>query len=514
MINIFKWFLNKMLTLNKLIITVSLMYFVMILRFVLTSYSFQLSQNQMTNKILNISIIVLLGFIGYAGVLVLRRILCINMFDNRYIRILLVVLITLIPRLIWISIVDITPHSDFALYNGLAESFSTGEAAGGKYVALFPHTFGYPFILGIVYNIFSTDKYLALVLNVVFGIGIGVLIYSIGGMISNWKAGFAAAVIWALWPSHVFYSSLVCTESLYTFLMLLLIYTYFKISSKNLSVLYSSGLYLLIGILCSITNSIRPLGPILILALGIIEVGRIIDKRGGLKCRIVFFIPYIVLLISYFSFFNLTGIYISHKICYQTAKNPIGFNLYVGSNINSLGIWNMGDAQVLSDMISEKPFDAQKVHDKLKDMAIQRIKAQGTRNLKLMWEKNRILWGNDDEIVTYMLAGSKQEELSSKLSVVKYSNLLRHICNLYYYVFVILAFFGLCKAYKMKDSYVLTLLLLLFLGIGGIHTIVEVHGRYHYSAVVIISIIAGIVADKKTNSFFGSLTRLNWAKSK
>jgi len=483
--NIFKW------SLNKLVITGACVYFFLIVVFMLNSGLVRLSQNPFTNKALDVLFLVMAGVVGYGALWIFKRALNLHIFNKGYIRVLIIVLMTLLTRFVWINIVDITPNSDFALYNTLAEAFSRGEAAGGKYVALFPHTFGYPFILAMVYGVFSPDKYFALLLNILFEAGTGVLIYCLGKMISNWKIGFSAAIVWALWPSHVFYSSIVCTEPLYTLLMVLLIFAYFKVSIKKMGFLYSCGLYLLLGILCASANAVRPMGTLLIIILGVAEVMKVIKKREGLKQSLAGCIPFAVFIIAYFSFANLTGMYISNNIGHRTAKSPIGFNIYVGTNINSSGTWNQSDANELLDLMNRDPFDAQEVHDRLIDMTIQRVRGQGTGNLKLAIKKNMIMWGRDDEVVTYMIAGSKQEEASSLLDVKSCEGLLRYICNFYYYMIVILAFKGLLGTYKKEDNSILMALLLLFLGIGAIHTIVEVHGRYHYSAMVVFAILAG-----------------------
>jgi hypothetical protein len=430
------------------------------------------------------------GVVGCGALWFVKKALNLHILNNEGLRVLFIVLMSLITRLVLINIVDITPNSDFELYHTLAQAFSKGEGAGGKYVALFPHTFGYPFILGMVYRVFSPDKYFALLLNILFEAVTGILIYFLGKMISNWKVGFFAAIIWAIWPSHVFYSSIVCTEPLYTLLMVLMIFAYFKMSHKNTGLLHSCGIYLLIGVLCAAANAVRPMGTLLIIVLGISEVVRVIRSREGEKLNFTGFVPFAAFLIAYFSFVNLTGMYISHKIGYKAAKNPIGFSTYVGTNINSGGAWNPGDAGVFLDLMKQEPFDAQKVHDRLIDMTIQRVKSQGTDNLKLIFDKNKTMWGRDDEVVTYMIYGSG-EEASSLLNVKGREWPLRYICNFYYCMIVILAFKGLLGQYRKEVSPIVMALLLLFLGIGALHTVVEVHGRYHYSAMVVFSILAG-----------------------
>ncbi|HOM01528.1 MAG TPA: hypothetical protein PLH43_01700 [Acetivibrio sp.] len=482
--NVFKW------SLNKLVIIGASLYIMLIIVFMLNSGVVRLSQNPLTNKALDVLFVVLAGAFGYGVLRLMKKALNLHILRKEYIRVLLIVLVTLVTRFVWINIVDITPKSDFELYNNLAEAFSRGEAAGGKYVALFPHTFGYPFVLAMVYGVFSPDKYFALILNILFEVGTGVLIYYLGKMVSNWEIGFSAAVIWALWPSHVFYSSIVCTEPLYTLLMVLLIFAYFKFSAKNSNFLYSCVLYLVLGFLCAAANAVRPMGTLLIIVMGIAEVVRIIKRREGLKQSFAGLAPFAAFLIAYFSLVNLAGVYVSHKVGYRTAKNPIGFNTYVGTNISSSGTWNQNDANDLLDLMKQEPFDAQEVHERLLDMTIQRVKSQGIGNLKLVIKKNMIMWERDDEVVTYMIAGSN-EEASSLLDIKGREGLLRYICNFYYYMIVILAFKGLLGQFKREDDNILLVLLLLFIGIGAIHTIVEVHGRYHYSAMVVFSILAG-----------------------
>jgi len=47
-------------------------------------------------------------------------------------------------------------------------------------------------------------------------------------------------------------------------------------------------------------------------------------------------------------------------------------------------MWNQSDANVLMDFMKQEPFDAQKIHEQLLNLAIQRVKSQGTGNLKLV----------------------------------------------------------------------------------------------------------------------------------
>ena len=482
--NILKHFPNK-------IVLVCLLYTFLILKFAITSVPIQMSANPSTNRFLNLMMVVLIGAIGIAAVYLLRMILNLGIFEKQPVRIFFIILVALLPRILWLSIVDIKPDSDFALYNSLAHAFSRGEDAGGKYVALFPHTFGYPFILGLVYSMFSTSKYWAFALNILFEIGTAVLVYLTGKRISNWKAGFIAAIAWAAWASHIFYSALINTESLYTFLMILIIYAYFRVLPRKGRPLCSYGFYFALGALCAITNAIRPLATVLMIAIAIMEVSRVLKRKNG---HISALTSLAALFAAYFAFSTIIGMYVSHRIGYDIAKSPLGFNTYVGSNVDSTGMWNQDDAQVLSDMMHEEEFSAQKIHDLLFEEALLRLRRQGIGYFRLAYNKNKIMWDRDDEIVTYLLAGNNSESTQTILKVDRYPNRLKFICNYYYYVFLILAFLGVLLLYKIDISNEITFLLLMFMGIGATHTIVEVHGRYHYSAMLIICILAGVAA--------------------
>jgi len=70
--------------------------------------------------------------------------------------------------------------------------------------------------------------------------------------------------------------------------------------------------------------------------------------------------------------------------------------------------------------------------------------------------------GRDDEVVTYMIAGSG-DKTSSLLEVKNSEGLLRYICNFYYYMIVILAFGGLLKQCAKEDNPILMLYCCCFL---------------------------------------------------
>jgi len=106
--NTFRW------TLNKLVVTGACAYVLLILLFMLNSGLVRVSGNVLLNKSLDVLFFTVAAVVGYGVLLLFEKVLNLRMLNKEYARILIVVLMTLITRLVWIHIVDITPKSDLS----------------------------------------------------------------------------------------------------------------------------------------------------------------------------------------------------------------------------------------------------------------------------------------------------------------------------------------------------------------------------------------------------------------
>lgn len=356
---------------------------------------------------------------------------------------------------------------------------------GQAYISLFPHTFGYSAVLSVIFRIFGANVLTAQLFNIVCGCGIAIMLYLIDRKLVNGKAGLFAALFWALWPSQIFYSTLVSTEAVFTLLLLVSIHIFISLKEKALFI----KLFALV-FFCAFANNIRPFGTILILAFSIFIILSEIHTRISLKSLLrKTVLPIGTILISYILIYNLINIGISEIIKKEVAGSPIGFTLFVGSDLKYDGTWNTEDAGVLSQMIDKGPFAAQDVHDKLENMAIKRYQAQGYNNLKLFMGKFDIMWASDDDILDYMKAGLDVNAPSSS-SFTGMMRYFRIICNSYYFVMIL--FCAIFAFSLTRDGFnpKLAVPVLIVLGIAAVHLLVEVHGRYHYPAMAILSLLA------------------------
>lgn len=398
-----------------------------------------------------------------------------------------IIMAVIVPRLLVISVFTVSPTDDFKFYHTIAQELAKGNVTGSGYISLFPHTFGYPAILSLVYSVFGPQFWAGQMLNILSGIGIAILLHQIGSILFNRRIGLSAALFWAIWPSQVLYALLLSTEAIFTFLMLLTVRVFLAITKNGKPLIAAfAGL----GLLCAFTNCIRPFGIVLILTYCIVLIlGGKYDRGRVFREILKRTVPCLVLAVSYFISSHYFGLGLSRIIQKETASFPVGFNLLTGSNIKYYGVWNMEDSQILYSY-TDGDFDAQEVQNTVMDIAIQRYMDQGTQNLFLFYQKYNILWASDDDVLNYMKAGTNQNpEAAALFSGV--SRYLKLACNLYYLAMTCL--FLLFAIHFCRYGYDVRVhtILLFILGTAAGHLLVEVAGRYHYPVISLFALLAG-----------------------
>jgi len=404
---------------------------------------------------------------------------------------LALIFITAVPRFIWIACIKVTPLSDFNTYHIIATAFAKGNVIGGSYISLFPHYIGYPAFLAPFYRIFGASATVATVLNVVLSCIISLLTYSIGSSLYDRKCGFIGAIIWAIWPSQIFYTALVSTEITFTFLMLLSIYFFISIlKNKDKKGFISASLkFFLLGVLCSVSNIIRPVGQIVLIAICLYYLIFVIEKiriKNSILSKIIFLA---FILIGYLITSNLISFAITKAIGREIAKYPIGFNIYVGSNYESNGSWNAEDANTLTEIQKTPGITAQEIHNELLKRSWERISNRSIiKNLILVCKKHSMIWPVDHDSLVYIRQGLIQEDM--KFDFYKFERLLVKLSNFYYHTILLLCAFGGIILILKKNQEIPIFLVIIILGIISLHIIVEVAGRYHFPAISIFSILA------------------------
>lgn len=120
---------------------------------------------------------------------------------------------------------------------------------------------GYPFFLAIVYSIFGSEPYTAIIVQIFLNLLSIVLMYRIGKDLFSAKAGFVAAVLFSLDLHHTIFTYYILTETIYTTVFLTAFLFYVRAIKTN-----RWKFFLLAGFLYGLSALIRPISQFYIYA--------------------------------------------------------------------------------------------------------------------------------------------------------------------------------------------------------------------------------------------------------
>lgn len=322
------------------------------------------------------------------GTFILQKIAHLSMKTNeRFLSIGLLIICFLI-KFAWVWFYRIEPVGDYATFYYTAVELSEHEMIQKRYIALFPHIFGYSSFLSIFMKIFGSSYFLPPVLNVMLSTISMALIYFICKKIADKKTAVIASILWAFFPSQTIYNMFALSEPLYTTLLLasfaLMIIIQEKLAKLSMGKLISLGIVL--ASLLTYINMSRPIAAIPIIALAmwlfIIDFNHI-GKWNLLMRKILYFVTVITI---YAIFTKLSNQYISYRLGEEIATIP-GYNIYVGFNMDSFGCWNQEDSDLLFYYNEMEDWTAKDVQEQMLAEAKNRILSGDINFLKLLINK-------------------------------------------------------------------------------------------------------------------------------
>lgn len=256
-------------------------------------------------------------------------------FKQNYYKI--VALLGIIFSLLWIIFVNTQPYSDFAYYNTIAKQVANGGQWGNTYTSV-----GYSIILGFVYKLFGSSLITAKLFNLVLTC-LNYLIFYKLLMKLPIKEGRRKIIytLFVLFPSNIFYNSILGTEIIFTtiFLLVTLIY-YSEIKYK----------YVLIGILVAVDSMIKPFFLVFFFAIFLVEL------LSGVKFLQV--IKHAVIILAVSLLVLSPWVYRNTKLEGQFTfiSNNGGIVMYINNNSqNNYGRW-MAAADVENSIVNTKEY--------------------------------------------------------------------------------------------------------------------------------------------------------------
>ncbi len=376
-----------------------------------------------------------------------------------------------IIRFIFVSCVQVEPFSDFRLYHTMAEAMAKGEPLFSQYGSVFPHTIGFSWLLSLVYRLFGANVFIVQLIHVFLETLTAYLLYLCTIHLFDKTIGILATFIYTISPAFLLYSELLATEIIFTLLVFVLLYLAIRYAEQN-----KLRHALLFGALSALSNGIRPMGLVLMLAFGICTVCFLKHKRRLIALGLA--------LICYFGVWFGVGYGLSSINGQEIAKAPLGYNLYIGSNYHTLGKWNPEDYRYANELIYQKNLSASEFHKQLQQEGIARYRDNGIRkNTELFVQKFAVLWGSEMLPCDYLNRSKLFSELDGMLHFKNISNGF----HLFLMVSVLLGAVFWNK--KSKHMGVFFILLFVF-GVTCQHLIAEVQERYSYTALALLMPIA------------------------
>jgi 4-amino-4-deoxy-L-arabinose transferase-like glycosyltransferase len=315
-------------------------------------------------------------------------------------------IIAFVVRIGWIYFVDAQPVSDFRWYYERGIDFaagrgysvgpeaywpenipprvllSSGETQNGRHpTAYWP--VGYPALLGFLFAVFGPSLFIAKIANVILYLGILSFSYYIAKrLFASELVGRVTLLILSFYPDHIAYSSLLSSEILFLFLLLLGI-TLLIGPRYRLWLAFASGV--VFGLACLVKPQIIFVPALFFIVSLIVHIkqkavreylARIVVVHVALGITIL---PW---LIRNYNVFN-TFVFISTNG---------GYNLLVGNNPHATGAYVFNDqiVSMLNDASTEPARDK-----KAQEAAIDYIVAHPLETIKLWPRKFWYLYGRD-----------------------------------------------------------------------------------------------------------------------
>lgn len=390
-------------------------------------------------------------------------------------------LFCLLLNLAWVLYFQIEPTVDFQTFNDTALAIARNERVDMLYIGLFPHILGYSTFLGLMMRLLGESAMLAPVLNVVLTLISGLCIYILCLRWLELKAAAAAFFLWSICPSKLMYNAMVMSEPLYTCLILLfLLLLSLALDRKlhrRLRLLAAIPLGLACGALLLAVNVTRPVAVILFVAFFIWALllrGRQLKELKGWLVLAAFTLS----MFGAYSYCDRQWFRWEYLHIFERTSDIPAYNIYVGLNMDSLGSYSEEDMDTLMNYRYQG--GAVYAQEQMLEEVKERLSSGEIDFPRLFAAKLAKLMGNDEGGAFY--AQAELSPLAFKLSSA--------VSNVFYYFVVLLSLFGALRLFKKPVFSTVYLAPLYSIGLILAHLIVEVSGRYKYSLIPMLIIMA------------------------
>jgi hypothetical protein len=388
---------------------------------------------------------------------------------------------TLLAGSVWLLVTRVSPYMEAArdfsrMYETAAAFASGGPIPDPEYQSLFPHLKGYPIYLSFIFRLFGPSVAAAQIFNLLCSLVSAALLFSIGKKLLGLMGGLAAGLLWALMPSHFMILSLTASEPLHIMLTLFAVCGYLRAVDSLTGRRYEMLLrWFGVGGVVGISGVVRPIGPVYLIAFALCALVFVKSRR--------LFAAVPAMLAGYLAIAIFTS-------------GGFGWNLYIGMNRESAGMWNAKDYAVLEARM-EEGLPANDIQALFRAEGIERLHerlGEGTGFLRFMGRKFRNVWSQDSFIVYWLSQGARE---NSPLDIGAWSERLGNLCNLAYGFLLGCCALSLKRQLKRRE-YAFVLPVTILTGAVLLFLLLEANPRYHYAGSAVLCLLgAGCVIQTK-----------------
>ncbi len=394
---------------------------------------------------------------------------------------LILSLFCLLLNLAWVLFFQIEPTVDFKTFYETALAIARNERVDMLYLGLFPHILGYSSFLGLMMRLFGESSMLASVLNVVMTVISGLCIYILCLRWTGLRAAAGAFFLWSLCPSKLMYNSMVMSEPLYTCLILLFLLLLSLALDREgrwwLRLLAALPLGFACGALLLAVNVTRPVAAILFVAFFLWALLLRGKKLKQLKSWLILGV-FAVSMLGAWSRCDHQWTRWEYLHIFEETSDIPAYNIYVGLNMDSLGSYSDEDMDTLLNYRYQG--SAVYAQEQMLEEVKNRLSSGEIDFPRLFAAKLAKLMGNDEGGAFY--AQAELSPMAFKLSSAA--------GNVFYYFVVLLSLMGAAVLFKRPGFSSVYMAPLYSIGLILAHLIVEVSGRYKYSLIPMVIILA------------------------
>lgn len=387
---------------------------------------------------------------------------------------LLLFLLAFAVRFIWILIIKTPAISDFLVMYESALSAAEGDFSFGHdtpYYQAWVYQLGFTMYQALILKLFWGDMFALKFFNVLFSTGTTIIVYLTASKMFNEASGRIAGMFYALYVPGILMCSVLTNQHLSTFLIFLALYL---LVSKGLSVKY---VWFFIGLLFSLGNIIRPIGSVVLLAVGVfILLFQFWEGTKTMKMAIAK--RFIGMIVVYFMVHQIISYsFISMGVTQYPLSNrdPL-WKFVVGFNHETRGEFSPKDYNYLWQ------FPLGEEREKVELKLIKQRVADKQKLMVLFGKKFAYMWGREDFSVYWSLGKLDRPFLldqTMKLERLFYIGLM---------VFGAIASIGFIRERK-KGPHLLYLILIA--GYVAVHFLIEVQTRYRFDILPALIMIQG-----------------------